>query len=252
MTPVDLVVMFLAGIGAGLTGSVAGLASLISYPALLAIGLDPLDANVTNTVALFGLTAGSILGSRPELRGQGHRLPGLIALSVSGGIIGAALLLAAPAEAFEAVVPWLVALGAVLILCRDRIKAFAQSHSAGEPGPGSSWAWGLVIFVVGIYGGYFGAGVGVIALAVMMIRYHDSLPVVNAVKNVSTGAANAVAAAIYIVIAPVHWPVAVALGIGALIGGTLGPRLLRVLPERPTRYAVAAAGLFLAVHLATA
>ncbi|HWC22490.1 MAG TPA: sulfite exporter TauE/SafE family protein [Flexivirga sp.] len=244
--------LVLAGVGAGLCGSVAGLASLVSYPALLLAGLSPLAANVSNTVAMLATTAGSWWGSRPELRGNGRRAARLAGLSALGGAGGAVLLLATPAEVFGLVVPWLVALGGVLLLARDRIRTWTRSHAAGDrpPTPWRRVLWPVLLVLVGVYGGYFGAGVGVILLAVLSLRRDEPLAVTNAVKNTGSGAANAVAAAIYAVIAPVHWGAAVALGTGALIGGLLGPAVVRWLPERPLRAAVGLAGLGLALKLA--
>ncbi|WP_141014839.1 sulfite exporter TauE/SafE family protein [Nocardioides sambongensis] len=251
----DTLWLLLAGIGAGLTGSVAGLASLISYPALLAFGLPPLAANVTNTVALFGVTGGTIAGSQRELRGQGRRAVRLAGISLVGGALGAALLLHTPEEAFEVVVPWLIAFGATLLLFRDRIRAWAARHSQPDrpatDGPVRAAAWTLVLLLLGVYGGYFGAGVGIIALAVLALERVEPLAVTNAVKNVATGAANGAAAIAYILFAPVDWPAAVSLAAGAVIGGLIGPSVVRVAPERPLRWLVAIAGLGLAVHLAT-
>lgn len=258
----ELAWLLLAGVGAGLTGSVAGLASLVSYPALLAAGLPPVVANVTNTVAMFGVTGGAIAGSRTELRGQGRRIVGLAVASFLGGGAGATLLLTTPAEAFEAIVPWLVGAGAVLLLFRDRIRAWAAARAATRPrsGPldtearrtsGRAFGWGAVVFVLGIYGGYFGAGVGIIALAALALERTEAIAVTNAVKNVATGVANGTAAIAYVFFAPVDWPAALALGAGAVLGGFLGPAIVRVAPERPLRWLVGLAGLGLAVHLAT-
>lgn len=247
--------LVLAGVGAGLTGSVAGLASLVSYPALLLAGLPPVTANVTNTVALFGVTGGTIAGSQRELRGQGTRLRPLVIGSVAGGGTGAALLLLTPAEAFEAVVPWLIALGSTLLLLRDRLRNWAAARSTEGVRRGSSTrraaGWGLVVFVLGIYGGYFGAGVGIIALALLALERVEPLAITNAVKNVSTGVANGTAAVAYIALAPVDWSAAVALGLGSVLGGFLGPAIVRVAPERPLRWLVAVAGFVLAARLAT-
>lgn len=158
----DLLWLVIAGVGAGLCGSIAGLASLASYPALLAVGLSPLESNVTNTVALVGLTVGSGFGSRRELRGQGRRLVGLVIPAIIGGLLGAALLLLAPADTFELVVPWLVALGAVLILARDRIRRWVTRHASDDqalaPHLRHPALWLAVLVVVGIYGGYLRCG----------------------------------------------------------------------------------------------
>lgn len=243
--------LVLAGVGAGLTGSMAGLASLASYPALLAFGLPPYAANVTNSVALLANGAGSAVGSRRELRGQGPRLRMLCLQSAVGGTAGAALLLLTDPEAFEVVVPWLVALGAVLLLTKDRIREWARRRRErlGAPEVVRAWRWPFVIGVVGIYGGYFGAGAGIILLAVLSVRELEPLAVTNAVKNVATSTANAVAAVAYAVFAPVDWSAALALGLGALVGAYVGPGIVRHLPERPLRWAIGAAGLGLAAYL---
>jgi uncharacterized membrane protein YfcA len=248
----DLAWLVVAGVGAGLCGSVAGLASLVSYPALLAFGLPPLAANVTNTSAMFATTAGAVIGSQPELRGQGRRVLVLMLQSTIGGALGAALLLATPAEAFEAVVPWLIGLGAVLILVRDRIRAWAEARRARRATDAAArrgW-WPLLIIITSVYGGYFGAGAGIIMLAVLAVRHTEPLAVTNAVKNVTTGTANGVAAIAYVFWAPVDWTAVLALGAGALVGSSIGPRIVRIAPERPLRYVIGLAGLCLATYLA--
>ena len=237
--------LVLAGVGAGLTGSVAGLASLISYPALLATGLPPLAANVTNTTSMLANAVGAALGSRRELRGQWRRLRVLMLQSGLGGAVGATLLLTTDESTFELVVPWLVALGAVLLLARDRLRAWSERRPVSV----TSWRGHLLILAVGVYGGYFGAGVGIILLAVLAVRTVEPLAVTNAVKNVATSTANAVAAVAYAVFAPVDWSAALALGAGALVGAYVGPTIVRHLPEKPLRWAIGTAGLGLAAYL---
>jgi uncharacterized membrane protein YfcA len=241
--------LVLAGIGAGLCGSVAGLASVVSYPALLAAGLSPVSANVTSTVAMTGNTAGSGLAARRELRGQGRLTGRLCAVTALGGCLGAALLMTTPTSVFEVLVPWLVALGGVSLLARDRLRALLARRTAGRDGPAGPGRWWLLFLVIGVYGGYFGAGAGILLLAAMSLRYDFALPVTNAVKNLGSGAANVSSALIYAVAGPVDWPVAALLGAGALLGGAAGPRVLRAVPERPLRYAIGVAGIGLAVHL---
>lgn len=223
MSTSEALLLVAAGVGAGLTGSVAGLASLVSYPALLASGLPPLVANVTNTLALTGNGVGTTVGSLRELKGQWPRVRTLMLLCSVGGSLGAALLLLTDPPVFEAVVPWLVALGSVLLLLRDRLRRWAR--------------------------GYFGAAAGVIMLAVLALRSTEPLAVTNAVKNVATSTANFVAAIAYAVFAPVSWTSVAPLAAGALVGGWVGPHVVRLLPERPLRWGIALAGLGLAVHL---
>lgn len=257
MSSSDALLLTLAGVGAGLTGSVAGLASLVSYPALLATGLPPLAANVTNTTSMLATAVGAAVGSRPELAGQWRRVRVLMVQSAIGGVIGAGLLLAADESTFEAVVPWLVALGAVLLLARDRVRLWAErrrerlASGADVPPSVTSWRGHLLLVLVGVYGGYFGAGVGIILLAVLAARAAEPLAVTNAVKNIGSGTANVVASVTYVFLAPVHWPSVLALGAGALVGSWVGPQVVRVLPERPLRWAIATAGLGLAAYLAT-
>jgi uncharacterized membrane protein YfcA len=257
VTPGDAALLVLAGVGSGLCGSVAGLASLVSYPALLAYGLPPLAANVTNTTAMFATTVGATAGSRPELRGQGRRLLVLTSQTAVGGGIGAALLLTTSADTFAAVVPWLVALGALLLLARDPLRTWAthvrdrRLGSGGEPTRPLRLVWPGATVLVGVYAGYFGAGAGVILLAVLSLRHVEPFPVTNAVKNLGTGTANVVATAAYLVLAPVDLAAVAALGTGALLGSWLGPQLVRVVSERPLRIAVGLSGLGLAGFLLT-
>ncbi|MBK1786769.1 sulfite exporter TauE/SafE family protein [Prauserella cavernicola] len=241
--------LVLAGLAAGLVGSMAGLASLFSYPALLATGLPPIAANVTNTVAMFSTTVGAASGSRRELRGQLRRLLRLGLLAVLGGSVGALLLLTTPASTFELVVPWLIALGSVLLLFSDRLREVADGRAKSRTGPPSLLPLGVSVALVGVYGGYFGAGAGVLMLAVLSVSATEPLPVTNAVKNIATGAANVTAAVAFAFLAPVNWVAAAVLGAGALVGSWVGPSIVRRLPERPLRIAIALAGLVLAGHL---
>ncbi|MFI5426736.1 TSUP family transporter [Aeromicrobium sp. UC242_57] len=167
-----------------------------------------------------------------------------------GGLAGAALLLLAPASVFTAVVPWLVALGAVLLLARDRIRSWAERRALRRGRASSPWTWHLMVPVIGVYGGYFGAGAGVILLAAIAVRHVEPFAVSNAVKNLGIGAANGTAAIAYLARGQVDVRAAVLLGAGAFVGGWFGPAVVRWLPERPLRMAIGIAGLGLAVSLA--
>lgn len=236
--------LVLAGIGAGLCGSVVGLASLVSYPALLAAGLGPVAANVTNTVALVGTGAGSALGSRLELAGQGPRLRRLLPMAMLGGALGAALLLLTPPGVFARVVPWLVALAATLVLVQPRPRFLQELHHGGD-------SPGLIagVFIVAIYGGYFGAAAGVLILALLLAASNASLAQSNAVKNVVLATANVVAAVGFILLGPVVWSAAIPLGIGCVIGGRVGPIVVRHAPSDLLRRVIGVAGLALAIKL---
>jgi uncharacterized membrane protein YfcA len=189
---------------------------------------------------------GAAAGSRPELAGQGRRLLVLCAQSALGGAGGAVLLLGSPDGSFEEVVPWLVAGGAVLLLARDRLRVW----TAALPSGGGRARWVVAVVLTGAYAGYFGAGAGIIMLAVLSLREQEPLAVSNAVKNITTGCANLVAGLTYLVVAPVDLAAAAALGSGAVVGSWFGPAVVRILPERPLRYVIGAAGLCLAAVLA--
>ncbi|CAI7979185.1 putative membrane transporter protein [Frankia sp. Hr75.2] len=250
-----------AGVLAGITSTVAGLASLVSYPALLAVGLEPQAANMTNSAALICVALGAAAGSRPELAGQARRVARYGAATLAGGAAGAILLLTTPARAFEFVVPWLILGAAVLLLLSPRIMSAAGGGAgtavgagvdggAGGPARGERPAMLLAVFGVAVYTGYFGAGAGVALLAIMAIAIPESLARVNAVKNVASGFSNAVAAVLFAALGSVVWGAAVPLAAGLLAGGAIGPRIVRVLPAPLMRWIVAAAATGLAVSLA--
>ena len=240
----ELLLLALAGVGAGLVGSIAGLASLISYPVLLAIGLPPVTANVTNTVALVFSSGGSALGSRPELSGQGRRLFRLGVMAVLGGVIGGLLLLITPPGAFQLIVPWLIAFASIAILVQRRPQDVLWVDPGGEP-----IGLAVGVFLVAVYGGYFGAAAGVLMLALLLVWTRGTLARSNALKNVVLGLANAMAALTFILLSSIHWSLVAPLGLGCFVGGRLGPFFVRHVPARPLRIAIAVAGMGLAIHL---
>ncbi len=249
MTWWDAAFLAAAGVVGGLTGSIAGLASIATYPALLLVGLPPVTANVTNTVALVfngdrlgvGLTAGTdgprtlaeanTSGNRGGGRGRGRA----VAVDACGGLREDR---ADPARN-----------------CVDRYRHSASATPSGGTGRRSSWPHrqhaleSIAIFLICIYGGYFGAAAGVLLLALLLRAGHATLAHANASKNVILGVANAVAALIFSLFAPVHWPAVVALGLGCLVGSRLGPVIVRHAPPGPLKVLIGAAGVALAVKL---
>jgi uncharacterized protein len=234
--------MFLAGVGGGVTGSVAGLASLVTYPVLLAVGLPPVTANVSNTVALVFSGMGSVSASADELAGQRGRLRELVAASICGGAIGSAILLVAPATSFKLVVPWLVAGASAAVLLPRRLDTF-------RPGRVHRTALIAGTFLISIYGGYFGAAAGVFMLALILAMTAETLPRANAAKNVVGVVFNGIAALAFILFGPVRWLAVLPLAFGFLIGGRLGPAAVRRLPPGPLRVGIATTGIGLAIAL---
>lgn len=240
----DAVWLFGAGVVAGVVSVVASLATLVSYPALLAVGLSPLSANVTNTAALVFVGAGAAAGSRPELAGQRRRLVRLALLNAAGGGLGAALLLLTPAGAFEAAVPWLVAAASLVLLAPARWRR----ASAGQDRTDSAGLHAAV-FLVAVYTGYFGAAGGVLVLAVLTALLAQPLARLIAMKNVISSAANLTATVAFAAFGPVSWVHVPPLAAGFFAGGWLGPRIVRRLPAGPLRVFIALCGLAVAAVL---
>jgi uncharacterized membrane protein YfcA len=244
----DWALLAAAGVLGGLTGSIAGLASIATYPALLIVGLPPVTANVTNTVALVFNGIGSVLGSRPELSGQGAWIKRIAPAAAIGGVVGAVLLLSTPADGFEKVVPVLLGLASVAILLPRRAARQAgvashQRHTATVVFESTA------IFLICIYGGYFGAAAGVLLLALLLRAGGATLAHANAAKNAILGIANGVAALVFAVFAPVNWPAVFVLGLGCLLGSRLGPVVVRHIPTGPMRVLIGVAGVALAIKL---
>jgi uncharacterized protein len=245
--PETVLLLVAAGIAAGLAGSMAGLASLFSYPALLAVGLPATAANVTNTVALAFSTAGAAAGSRPELAGQGATVARLALVCVPGGALGAALLLLTPPGVFEAIVPVLVAAASLVLLLQPRLRPAAR---AGADATRPTWRVLAGVLAVSVYGGYFGAAAGVLMLALFLLGLPVTLLQGNALKTVLLGLANLVAALGFAVFGPVEWWAVPPMAAGLLVGAWCGPWLARRLPTGVLRTGIAVAGLGLAVSLA--
>jgi uncharacterized membrane protein YfcA len=246
-----------AGIAAGIINTVVGSGTLITFPALLAVGYPPVLANVTNTV---GLTPGSVagaLGYRRELAGQRRRLVVLGAVSVVGGLVGGLLLLVLPAAAFRAIVPILIGLACVLVVLQPRLSrrvaARREARQAQSPSRRAHRDGGPLLQVgvlgSGMYGGYFGAAQGVLLLALLGVFLDEDLQRINAAKNVFAGLVNATAALLFIVVADVAWAAAGLIAIGATVGGLLGARIGRRLPPAVLRVVIVVIGVVAIVRI---
>jgi uncharacterized membrane protein YfcA len=230
---------------AGTINTVVGSGTLVTFPTLLAFGIPPVTANVSNTI---GLTPGSVsgaIGYRAELAGQRSRLIRLGTASLVGGVVGAVLLLVLPSKAFDAIVPVLIVVGCVLVVLGPRIakRVAARAESRGGLGEhGAWWVWPAVA-LAGVYGGYFGAAQGVLLMAILGIGVADSMQRHNASKNVLAGLVNGIAAVIFIFVADVNWPVAGLIAIGSVIGGQIGATVGRRLPPTVLRALIVVVGV---------
>jgi uncharacterized membrane protein YfcA len=238
-----MVAVLLAGLAAGTINTVVGSGTLITFPTLLAFGIPPVTANVSNTIGLVPGVASGAWGYRRELRGQRARAVRLGSASLVGGAVGAVLLLSLPAGAFSAIVPALIVVGLLLVALQPRISTWVDARHGGARGvDGPWWVWPAVL-VAGVYGGYFGAAQGVILMGVLGIGISDSLQRLNGVKNVLAGLVNGIAGLIFAIVADVDWTVVVLLAVGSVIGGQVGATVGRRLPPTVLRIFIVIVGL---------
>jgi len=242
----EALVLLAAGTAGGIFSTVVAIASLVTYPALLALGVPPLAANMTNTVSLVLTGVGSVAGSRPELAGQGRRVLRLGVVTALGGAAGAAVLLLTPASTFTMVVPVLIGGASLVLLVQPRISMLAPPAALDTR---HRLALGAALFAVAMYIGYFGAAAGVLLLVVLTAAISEPLVRVNAIKNAVNGIANAMAAACFALFGDVRWRLVLPLAAGFLIGGWVGPKIARRVPAGVLRVLVSLCGLGLAAKL---
>ena len=244
MTPADQLVVLLAGLGAGILTATVGVASLLSFPVLVAVGLPPLTANATNTV---GLVPGALSGSwgyRAELAEVPRVAAVVLGTCAAGAVGGAWLLLWLPAGVFEAAAPWLVLAACVLVAVQPRVRARVAARRAPTDAAqlGLSATTRVFATVTGVYGGYFGAGSGVMMLAVLGLGTDIPFRVANALKTLAVLAANLTASVVFLLGAPLEWRAVGLLALGSVVGGRLGAAIGRVLPVPVLRASVVLGG----------
>jgi uncharacterized membrane protein YfcA len=237
---VDALALVAAGLLAGGVNAIVGSGSLLTFPTLLAIGYPPVVANVTNTVGLVLGNVSGVVGYRRELTGQRGRIMELAGFAVAGGVLGAVLLLALPQSVFRRVVPVLILVAVVLVIVQPRLSAYMAGRREKA---GSSWALRGAVTATSVYGGYFGAAMGVIYIAILSVFIEDDLQRMNALKNVISSIVNGVAAVIFVLFAHVEWPAVALLAVSGVVGGQLGALIGRRLPDGVLRVAIVIAGI---------
>ena len=277
------IAIFAAGLAAGTINTVVGSGTLITFPTLLAFGYPPVLANVSNNVGLVPGVASGVHGYRAELAGQRRRIIRLGSASLCGGLLGAILLLVLPAGAFKAIVPVLIGIALVMVVFQPRLAKWvaARQRTPSAPWhlrPGNRWrhaggAGGLtsvsvvapasqgaalqvggptlwvLVFLSGVYGGYFGAAQGVLLIGLMGVAFTDSMQRINAVKNVLAGLVNGIAAVVFIIATHIDWGAAGLIACGAILGGQLGARIGRKLPPWGLRMLIICVGVAALVKL---
>lgn len=263
MSGLELLAILLAGIGAGTINAVVGSGTLITFPTLLALGVPPVTANMSNSLGLVPGSVAGAVGYRRELVGQRARVVRLLVFSTTGGVVGAVLLLVLPPDAFEAVVPVLILLGVTLVVVQPRLSRYVSNQAAlreaqggavaEPPRPGAEPAWMLLAaFATGVYGGYFGAAQGVLLMGILGIGIGETLQRLNGVKNILVAVVNGVAGLIFVIVAElglfgsdadVDWLIVAVIATGAVTGGFLGAAVGRRLPPIALRAIIVVVGL---------
>ena len=283
----SLLLILLAGIGAGFVGYAVGASSLVSYPALLAFGIPPVLANASNTVGVVGTGIGGVMGARKELKGQAVRSITYVVIGAFGGVAGAFLLLKLDPSVFEFAAPVLILLSSLIIAINPRGRMQAKQAAADataqlkhieateatdatdaakrattptaphrppeqlvQPMSQDSWWVWLGVVAVAIYSGYFGAGAGTLALAMLDAAKIGPFHKINALKTLIGTGANISASVVFIIQGAVDWPAAIMLCIGCFIGGYIASPVTRRIPARIMRIAAVLAGIVLTVDLA--
>jgi uncharacterized protein len=280
--------IFAVGLAAGTINTVVGSGTLITFPTLLALGYPPVLANVSNNVGLVPGVASGVYGYRAELKGQRRRIIRLGAASLCGGLVGAILLLVLPAGAFKAIVPVLIGVAVVMVIFQPRLARWVAARQAARAGTqvetavivpsdteapdgggaGAPSAVSVValtaqeadlqvggpvlcflVFLSGVYGGYFGAAQGVLLIGLMGVAFTDTMQRINAVKNVLAGLVNGIAAVVFVLATHIDWGVAGLIAAGAILGGQIGARIGRKLPPWGLRVLIVCVGIAALVKL---
>jgi uncharacterized membrane protein YfcA len=249
----ELLLVALAGGGAGLINAVVGSGTLITFPTLLALGVPPVVANVSNSIGLAPGNLSAALASRPDLVGQRSRILRYGLASLIGSIVGALLLLWLPSSAFDAIVPVLIGLGCVLVIIGPwlsrRVTARRERLGiAAGPAHGPPWLF-VVIILTGMYGGYFGAAQGVLVMAIMGVALADTMARLNGLKNVLVMIANGVAGVVFVLVSEVNWEIVLAIAVGSVLGAQVGARIGRKLPPVVYRTVIVIVGVVAVIAL---
>lgn len=247
MTPIDIALLVGIGLLAGFSNAVVGGGTLFTFPAILAVGLSPVVANATTTVALWPGTVTSARAQLPELKRASHKLPLRVVGAAAGGLVGAVLLLASGDTLFFQLVPWLLAIATALFTFSGQIvKRVAR---LAELTHGNTPVLVGMEFVCAIYGGYFGAAIGILLLASMALAGEHDMQSANAQRNYLVCFINGVATVVFVVMGVVDWTVALVVMVGSIVGGYVGGKFARRIPGQILRHMVTAAGvIFSAVY----
>ena len=247
LTPLQFLLAALAALAAGAVNALAGGGTLITFPTLTFLGIPPVVANVTNTVALCPGYFGGTLAQLKDLRGQQKRLWLIVPASIVGGVLGGYLLLQTGEKLFKDLVPYLILLASGLLAIQDPVRAWLIRRMGEQHGARLEKLTWLPVSLAAVYGGYFGAGLSVIVLSALGLTLEDTLTRLNALKQAVAFSVNVAAAIFFIFSGKVVWSVALVMAVGALIGGTLGGKLAGRVKPSTLRWTVVTIGVIVAI-----
>ncbi|BCJ45136.1 UPF0721 transmembrane protein [Actinoplanes ianthinogenes] len=236
-----VVLLVVAGVAAGGVNAIAGGGSLITFPSLIATGLPSVEANVTNSVSVFPGYVSSVVGSRADLAGQGRRVRAVLPAAVLGSVAGCALLLSTPGRVFEVIVPFLVLGAAATLAFQERLRGLVGHPRAMSPRRAGITVQ-AVVFVGAVYGGYFGAALGVMYVAALALVLDEQLKRINALKNVLSATVGLVTLLVFAFFADVHWDAVAVLAPATIAGGYVGARVARRMPARVLKWVIVTFG----------
>ncbi len=244
----DFVLLGMVAVIAGMMNALAGGGTLLTFPVLTAVGLPAVIANVTNTLALLPGTVGGTLAQWEEMKTQARSLLFFLPFAVLGGLIGGILLLNSGEKVFRQIVPFLILMASLLLAAQERLRFFLSRRSEKHVSDKTSLLWsGAAVFLAAIYGGYFGAGLGVILLSILGLALDETLTKLNALKQSIAFCSNATAAIFFVFSGQVVWPVVLVMAACSLFGGWLGGRLARKVKPASFRWIVVTIGVIVAV-----
>jgi uncharacterized membrane protein YfcA len=248
MTTSDYLLLFSAAAGAGAVNALAGGGTLISFPVLLALGVPPIAANVTNAIALCPGYLGGTIAQWRNVRDQKRRLWVCIPAAVLGGLVGAVVLLETRERVFQALVPYMLLTASLLLAVQERVRAFAVRRSGDHHQGEALSSTAIVVSLAAVYGGFFSAGMSVIVLAVLAATLDDSFAKLNALKQVTAFSVNVAATVFFLFSDQVIWQAAGIMAVGALVGGAVGGKLAGWLDPSTLRWTIVCVGVILSIY----
>lgn len=246
MTPIEFLLIGLAAAAAGAVNAIAGGGTLITFPTLNAIGIPAVAASITNTVALTPGYLGATWAQRQDLKGQERRLWLLVPASIVGGVLGGLLLLKTGEKVFRSLVPFLILAASLLLAVQDPVRNWVKKRQGEHAAASEAWAM-LPVGLASVYGGYFGAGLSVIVLAVLGLALTDNLTRLNALKQAVAFSVNVAAAIFFLFSRQVVWPAAAVMAVGALLGGVIGGKLAGRIKPATLRRVVVTIGIIVSI-----